>query len=176
LSCLVAKFEEVRLGLPFPPDFTYDQVIPATIRPGETAVLSRRLYGCVGDDSTYEVTGMAGALARKGVARVRAETGIRVKTAQTIVSGSAGGTVAQTVTVTPLSGFLGPGSLAVNGLPAGVTAVLGQTEFTLGASSTTTTLTITVPAGFAAGSYAYSIDATSAEGIQASGQSLIVTQ
>ena len=76
-------------------------------------------------------------------------------TLQKVATGSSG---TYTVTVNPLNGFAGTVSLAVSGMPAGVTASFNPTSM---AGSGSSVLTVTVPTGLASAAYTLTIAGTS---------------
>jgi hypothetical protein len=73
------------------------------------------------------------------------------------VSSVSGGTTVSTVTVTPQNGFADPVTLSANGLPTGVTA-----GFSPNPTTAASTLTLTVNAGVAAGTYPITVTGSSA--------------
>ena len=79
---------------------------------------------------------------------------------QRIATGSSG---TYTVTVNPTGGFTGTISLAVSGQPSGITGAFSPASV---AGSGSTTLTVTVPAGIAAGAYILTIAGTSGSIVQ----------
>ncbi len=64
---------------------------------------------------------------------------------QTALAADLGSTTPIKVTVTPKSGFTGSVTLAVSGLPQGVTAAFNPASLTLGSSAMTSTLTLSTP-------------------------------
>ncbi len=97
-----------------------------------------------GGDGTTPPTGNTGSIA------------VAVSTASGVVTGT--GAVNVTVTATRSGGFAGTVSLTLEGAPSGVTAAFAPAS--LGASVTTSTLTLTVGTGVAAGAYPVTIRAT----------------
>lgn len=101
-------------------------------------------------------TGVTDRLATLSVT-VTAPAGISIATSSGAVAATAGGTVSTGVTLTRSGGYAGDVTLAVTGLPSGASAAFAPA--TLSGATTASTLTLTVGASVAAGTYPLSVNA-----------------
>jgi len=123
---------------------------------------------------TITVTGTSGALTATTTIALTVTTASKgsftLSSSLSLITIVAGSTATDTVLVTPVSGFTGSVSLAVSGLPSGVTA-----SWSANPATASSTLTLTASSTTALGTYNISITGTSGTLSQTVGLELAVT-
>lgn len=136
---------------------------PASVAAGATTSTLTLATTSAVTPGTYNLTvsgtgtGVANQTAGVSVT-VTAAPGISITTSAPTVSGAAGGTATTGVTLTRAGGYTGDVSLAVSGLPTGATAAFAPAA--LSGSTAASTLTLTLSAAVAPGTYPLVITAT----------------
>lgn len=127
--------------------------------------------------STVTVTGTSGTLTASAVITVNVTKSgggspgsFTISSSLSLISVVVGSTATDTVIVTPVNGFTGSVSLAIAGLPSGVTG-----SWSVNPASTSTTLTLTASSATALGNYNVSITGIYGSLSQTVGLELAVT-
>jgi hypothetical protein len=130
---------------------------PASISSTSTLTLAASASASIGT-ATVTITATSGNISAKATLAltVAAAPSFKLGAAPASLSMTQGTSGSSTITVTPLNGFTGAASLAIGGLPTGVTATFSPASI-----SSTSTLTLTASASASIGTATVTITATS---------------